>query len=68
MAIDIRKVDGRYLVTATPPDVTKPYESEKPLDAETLLKILRENGCHPRDAADAMMQADPELKKAMFGF
>ena len=57
--IVIHKLGIAYGVKATPPEVSKPWNSLLPLNARNVVEELIRHGCSLQDAFDAMVVADP---------
>lgn len=62
--IHITKLAGRYMVRATPPEVTKAKSCLMPMDARETVEWLIRHGCHLQEAFDAMFVADPQAAAA----
>jgi len=60
MSIIVKKrADGLYEAKATPPHANAPWSAAAPLPARQLIEELQRAGCHQRDIADALHEADP---------
>jgi hypothetical protein len=60
MPIKIRRNDGRYVVSVSPPHGGARYwSSPEPLTADEVVERLQDLGCHQTDIGDAMFEADP---------
>jgi hypothetical protein len=55
----MRLAGGRYLGSATPPDVSSAWTALEPLTARELVDELRQLGCHTTDIAEAFHEANP---------
>ncbi|HYM16562.1 MAG TPA: hypothetical protein VEZ14_13480 [Dehalococcoidia bacterium] len=58
MTLEVERVDGGYLVAASPPSVERAWSSLQPLSAEEATKRLRQIGADLRDIIGAMKSAD----------
>lgn len=59
MPINLKRVDNRYVGTATPPESDEQWESSTPLTAKQVIAELRRVGCHTTDITDALYEIDP---------
>lgn len=58
--LSIKKVgDRKYMASATPPHVTTPWTTDRPMPARELVKELEALGCHQQDVGDALYEQDP---------
>jgi Family of unknown function (DUF6188) len=61
LTIMIRKEDGLYSATATPPDSDADWTSSQPMTAKELFQSLVLVGCYPVDVWKAFQTCDPDL-------
>jgi hypothetical protein len=61
MSLTIHRYGDKYRAYVTPPhgDGIHSWSNAEPLDAQELIRRLREQGCHSRDIDDALFEADP---------
>jgi hypothetical protein len=65
--IEIKKVGGGFVARATPPSSTVFIEVSKPISYGRLMKQLKKAGVHQVDVVDALLEADPSLRRKFQG-
>lgn len=64
MTIKIKKINGGYTATVTPPHGTdRHWLTDKPMDCDELIKSLIALGCHQTDIGDALYETDPNWQE-----
>jgi hypothetical protein len=59
VALKIQRVaDNRYEAEISPPHTEATWKTDAPMEREALIARLEELDCHPRDAYDALHDAD----------